>query len=467
MIVGDYRLNATFGRGEPNEITLVAPFVVAIFIAKYRPDGSLNWAKTAGSSDTIQGRGISANGICVLPDNAIAVAGYFYSTATFGEGEPNETVFPADGEDRDYDSFVAKYNPEGNLTWVKRVSGNRRVYAMGIASLSDNSLITAGRFSGTATFGQGESNETTLSTGSDTSGHFDAFLAKYTSNGTLDWAKCVARRSDDINLGGVTSAEISTLSDDSVMIAGSFSGSVTFGPGGPNETTFTTEIEDNYYVDEDIFIAKYDAVGGLIWVRRAGGDYIEPGEVSDALRGLSLLPDGSSVITGFFRKEAVFGPGEQNETILTAEDEEDDGSDIFIAKYSPEGALVWAKSAGGDGWDIGGGISALPDGSSTITGEYSYSVTFGAGEPSERTLTAEDYGDIYIAKYHADGSFGWAKSAIGGNRGTGIAVLPDGSAIITGEMNEIAIFGKGESNETKLISADQTSQDIYVAKYNP
>ena len=59
--------------------------------------------------------------------------------------------------------------------WARRAGGDGDEWALGVAVLSDSSIFVTGYFSGSAIFGQGEINETTLiSAGSN-----DIFLARY------------------------------------------------------------------------------------------------------------------------------------------------------------------------------------------------------------------------------------------------------------------------------------------------
>ena len=94
---------------------------------------------------------------------------------------------------------------------------------------------------GTATFGQGEPRETALSS----TGNRDVFVARYAADGTLVWAK----RAGGAGTGYGVSA--TTLFDDSVVVTGSFSGSVTLGPGERNETSLTSA------GDSDVFAARF------------------------------------------------------------------------------------------------------------------------------------------------------------------------------------------------------------------
>ena len=102
-------------------------------------------------------------------------------------------------------------------------------------------------------------------------------------------------------------------------VTGHFVGSATFGPGETNETTLTSAGFD------DIFVAKYDASGDLVWAKRAGGTSVDQGS------GIAVDGAGTSYVTGVFVGSATFGAGETNETTLTSA-----GSfEISVAKYGP------------------------------------------------------------------------------------------------------------------------------------
>ena len=129
----------------------------------------------------------------------------------------------------------------------------------------------------------------------------------------------------------------------------------------------------------------------LAWAKRAGGS------IFDESYGITALSDDSTVVTGFFEGSATFGPGEPNETILTAAG----SGDIFIASYNPDGTLAWAKRAGGSAYnDEGYGITALTDNSTVVTGYFEETTIFGPGEPNETILTSAGNNDIFIARFY-------------------------------------------------------------------
>jgi hypothetical protein len=176
------------------------------------------------------------------------------------------------------------------------------------------------------------------------------------------------------------------------------------------------------------------------WATKAGGSGDDSGY------GISALPDGSSIVTGYFDGTATFG----SSTLTSA-----GNIDVFTAKMNADGTWAWATKAGGPGYDKGEGVSALPDGSSIVTGYFDGTATFGS-----TILISGGSGDVFVAKMNADGTWAWATQAggTGGDVGYGVSALPDGSSIVTGDFEGAATFGS-----TTLTSAG--SYDVFTARY--
>jgi len=181
---------------------------------------------------------------------------------------------------------------------------------------SGNSYVT-GDFEGSATFGAGEANETTLVS----TGWRDIFVAKYDGNGDLVWAKQAGGG------GHLVSRGIAVGTSGNSYVTGLFVGGITFGAGEANETTLVIA------GSTDIFVARYDGNGGLVWAKQAGGS----GDLVS--RGIAVDTSGNSYVTGDFQGSATFGAGEANETTLVG------FGDIFVAKFSV------ATDSDGDGVD--------------------------------------------------------------------------------------------------------------------
>ncbi len=139
--------------------------------------GSLIWVKQAGGDFFDYGYDVD-----VCSDDSVIVTGKFEYTATFGHGEPNATDLTSSGG---HDIYVARYDIAGSLVWAKRAGGSSgQDMGLGVAALSDDAVVVTGSFQGTATFGSGESNETSLTS----AGNYDIYIARYNVNGSLLWA---------------------------------------------------------------------------------------------------------------------------------------------------------------------------------------------------------------------------------------------------------------------------------------
>src|SRR5690606_6065746 len=105
----------------------------------------------------------------------------------------------------------------------------------------------------------------------------------------------------------------------------------------------------------DIFLAKYNSQGDLVWVRSAGWSG------ADSDYGIAYA-NGGIYITGFFNQGMIFG----SYTLWSHEGK--GGEDGFIAKYNEHGLFQWAKNAGGLGGDRLFGVAMDPDGFPVVVG---------------------------------------------------------------------------------------------------
>ncbi len=128
------------------------------------------------------------------------------------------------------------------MTWTAQHIGNTGGdYGYGITSLSDGCAIVTGSFQGTASFG-----DTTLTS----AGEEDVFIAKLNVDGSYAWATKAGGSYSEFDAG--FGNNITSLSDGSSIVTGSFYGTASFG-----DTTLTSA--GGY----DAFIAKLNADGSF------------------------------------------------------------------------------------------------------------------------------------------------------------------------------------------------------------
>lgn len=430
LVTGYFCGTATFGEGEAAETVFESAGESDAFIARYSSDGTLAWARQAGGPGPDSGNGISA-----LPDGSSIVIGKYYEYAVFSANNPNETLLTARGF---ADVFIAKYDPEGTLVWVRSAGGGSDDTGRDVSTLPDGTSVITGSIYG-GIFGVGEPNETYLLG----FGRADIFLAKYGSDGRLQWAVRAGGDQDE------SSTSVSTTSNDSILLTGYLASSATFGPGEPNETTLTPGANKR-----SSFLALYNPDGTLAWAIQA----VEAESV--IANSVSTLQGNAAVLIGNFYGSAVFGAGEVNEKTLHSQGL----GDVFVAKYNATGTIEWATSAGGSSADEGLSAFPLPDGSSLATGYFQDNALFGDGENNETFLLSAGSWDAFLARYGPDGTLVWARrvGGPGDDRGRGISAIPYHSVFLTGSFERTATFPLGDSEERSITSAG--GKDIFLLK---
>jgi len=310
----------------------------------------------------------------------------------------------------------------GQFIWNRQIGGSGvfdAAHAMAVATDPSGNVVVAGSFEGTVNFGTGPMTS---------SGFKDVFVAKYSAAGVPLWAKAYGEPNDDEEALGVAMD-----GSGSVVVTGYFKQTVNFGTG-PLTAAGT-------YLG-DVFVAKYSASGAPLWVKQVGSSGFD--------KGTAIAVDGASnvLVTGYFNGTVNFGLG----TVTSA-----GGPDVFVVKYTPQGAPLWAKRFGGSGFDVAHGIGVDGGGNVAVTGEFQNTADFGTG-----LLTSAGGRDIFLAEYSPDGAPLWSRSFGGTSEdgATSVALDGSGNVIVTGSFTGAVDFGGG-------LLPDLGGGDIFLAKYSP
>ncbi|TAE23531.1 MAG: hypothetical protein EAZ91_22100 [Cytophagales bacterium] len=358
----------------------------------------------------------------------VYVTGYFLSNATIS----GSAVASAGGTD----IFVAKYNSSGTLQWIKRAGGTGDDAGLSIA-VSTTAVYVTGYIASTANFNT-PSNPASNTLVAD--GFRDIFVAKYDLNGN------VLRLQRAGGTGSDEGAGITADASENVYVTGYISSTANFNtPSNPATNTLVSAGGNG-------FVVKYDAAGGVAWLKRAGG------------RGYGIALDGNGVyITGTFSGTVNFNtpsaPG-SNELIASS-----NFSDMFVAGYDLSGSPLWQQRAGGGSTNstYGYGI-ATRSGFVYVTGSFGGTTEFS----SSLSLTASSGNDIFVANYDAatGGSLVWVKQvkSVGSDAGQGIVADASGNVYVTGYFTGTADFNPTAPG-TNTLTASGT-YDIFVAKYS-
>lgn len=313
-----------------------------MFVARYDHAGEVLWAKQAGGSDVDVAYAVSldSQGNCYI-------TGYFQYTAIF-----DELSLTSAGQ---ADVFVTKFDQLGRVLWVRKAGGIFNDSGNAIANDERGNIFVAGSFQGTANFGG-------IILTNSTVGYSDIFIAKYTTNGTVLWARGAGGPFDDSASG------IAVDPSGNAYITGSFRSVANFnGINLTNSPSYT-----------DLFLAKYDQTGNIIWATKTGGS------ADDFGFGIAVDRGGNSYLTGSFGSTANFG-----QTNVTAVG----GDDIFVAKFSTAGDLLWAKQAGFIYADYGKAIALDKAGYAYVAGSFYDSTKF-----ENNYVTGGGRVDVFVAK---------------------------------------------------------------------
>jgi hypothetical protein len=326
-------------------------------------------------------------------------------------------------------TFFINLNAQ-NFDWAKREGKYAYDYGYGISTDVSGNVYVAGKYEEDGAFFSG----TTVGC----QGNHDMWLAKYSSAGNLVWIRTAGGV-----LGDYAHAMV-TDHNNFIYVAGELEGSgdvVTFS----GSTTTLNTVGDN-----DIFVAKYDMNGNLLWAKSAGG-----GGGEKAL-GVTYDNAGNVYICGNYKHNFTW---EGTPMIASMAGERD----IFVAKYDANGNFQWVKTAGGPGREEALSIQCNAAGEVYVCGMYSDGAVFGSTTLTTPNTPTGHYLDGFLAKYDAAGNQIWVKSIGGEYDDVAWSVTVDnaGKVFVTGEYHAYVMF------DAIPLTTVSPGADIFVACYDP
>lgn len=271
------------------------------------------------------------------------------------------------------------------------------------------------------------------------------FLYLLTSPVDRAWAQTPAWQWATSIKNGQRDAKTAVDAAGNVLIAGTFSGKVTFG------ATTLTSAGGEYEFGADVFVAKLNRQGAYVWAVRAGGsDYEKLEDLTVAKDGTVYVVGKSSSLTATFGNTKLLNTGT---------------GDVFVAKLDSAGVWQWAARAGsntiaGSNPTISGqGIAVDSKGNTYVTGWYKGQHAFG-----DTAVTGGAKATLFVAKLNPAGSWLWATCSS--------SCSSSGSRLATDENDDVYVAGsfKGPMTLgaiTLANSSENNRLDLFVAKLNP
>jgi fibronectin type 3 domain-containing protein len=195
----------------------------------------------------------------------------------------------------------------------------------------------------------------------------------------------------------------------------------------------------------DAFVAKYSPTGAKLWETYLGG-------TSDDI-GFDIAVDqnGDIVVVGFTNSSDF--------PVLNVDGGEYQADwDVFLAKFSGEGNLLWSRLFGGSQVDQAFAVTIDFENNIIITGR-----TNSANFPMVNASVPDKIGgfDIFVGKFNATGGLTWSTYQGGAydDSGEGITVDGDGNCYITGYSYSTAIvwyYGYYYDRDVRIIKLNST-----------
>ena len=329
------------------------------------------------------------------------------------------------------DTWVAKYDNQGNLLWTEQIGTPDLDNFEGIVTDSDGNVYLSG------------STKQPIA-GSFTEFNISTFLAKYDSQGNLLW-------NQQLGLSGAESTGVTTDSNGDIYISGSIQGNPGNGAflskydsqgsllwnqqlgtsGSEVSAGVATDINNNIYVsgvtdgeDGDASLTKYDSQGNLLWARQLGSsEYDYAQDVTTDINNNIYISGGTN------------GSLDGSNVGL---------NDAWVAKYDSQGNLLWTRQLGTSDSDSSEGVATDSDGNVYISGS------------TQGTLGETNVGgsDAWVAKYDSQGNLLWTEQL-------GSSEDEDSQAVAVGDNGNVYLTGSTKGN---LDGTNAGESDAWVAQ---
>ena len=318
------------------------------FVLKLNNQGEFVWVK---QMVTISGGGTSPSSLDIDESGNIAIAGGYSGTVDFDPGI-NSANFTYQTTQNNYslDAFLLKLDANGNYIWASTlgtVDGGDEGKSVDFDS--NGNLYFSARAGGnpSLTFSPGSSPVLVPTT----SPYLNAIILKFSSGGSLIWAKAVGTEYQ-------IEAQSSTVDTfGNVIMTGYWYGNnVDFDPG-PGVYNLTGEAYDN-------FVWKLNTNGEFVFAKNIGAQGANF-RFDDKSFTVATDNSGNIYVGGLFGGNCNFGNG-----ISLTGRTGGTGGDGFIAKINPLGTTLWAKPFATIHNDAVNGLAVSSDGSIYATGYF-------------------------------------------------------------------------------------------------
>ena len=245
------------------------------------------------------------------------------------------------------DIFIIKLSEDGTIEWRKTYGGVSNETCTSIAKTTDGGFVLTGYTSSNSGdfAGMNKGNE-------------DIFVMKIDANGNKQWAKTYGGSGID------RGASITITLDGNYLLTGLFFS---------NDGDFPAMNKG----DADMFIAKIDGNGTLLWNKGFGGSALDYGN------HVTITQNNDYIISGSTKSAENIGAIRGKE-------------DIILLKISNNGEVLWSKRYGGN--EIDRAVTVL-------AGDQSQLMVYGYSASNDADFESQNKGlfDVFLMKLDSNG----------------------------------------------------------------
>lgn len=379
------------------------------YLLKLTPEGKVSWAKRFQSHKNVAITSITAD-----DEDRIYIAGTYVNKVMF------DTVLQTYHLDTFLSSnaFIACYHTDGKLLWAKTTGATAYPQTQIHADKKGN-VFLAGRavkleyLDAQSPFFIKDSLLITWTPGTPYYTYFqrnDGFLAKYSSNGTLDWA---------VGTGGYVE-DLTTDTFSHIVVTGTFGFEENKMPGDQGQHYGSLPITKTGTYSP--FIAKHQGDGTLQWIQVMGGS-----SNNNVSNGITTDSDGNIYQVGGVGGNHVHFDGLDLIDLV-------DNQIGFAAKWNASGQLQWMLPVGNPTFSPfpnngGTDIQWTPRGTLLTSFYFQDHITF-----NNQTFASTGGADLLLLEMDVDGNVikGGQDLVFGWNKANAITLDAEGNVYLTG-----------------------------------
>lgn len=281
------------------------------YLAKYDSDGNQQWIKQFGTLTFDESFRLTTdtNGNIYVGGHTVGSLGAPNKNLGQNFGNPNDFGFPST------DSYIAKYDSDGNQQWIQQFGTVTLDDNWGVATDKDGNVFATGNTRGDL--------------GGQNAGFYDGWLTKLDKkDGHVEWIKQFGTPDYDFVW------DMKTDSAGNCYITGYTLGDL----GGKNAG------------GSDIWLAKFDTNGNQVWIKQFGTD----GDDAPFYQGLEVDSHDNIFLAG--HTDSNLGGTNAG------------SYDVWVSKYDTNGNQLWLKQFGTPDYDTATTLSADSYGNLFVSG---------------------------------------------------------------------------------------------------